>query len=106
MDLFHLSPQLCGCILFAPPEARAMFLHNDLPFNDTCSVIGGSTTYWGGGGHKRKKKIRTYMRERNSFGQSVHFGLSMHDNAAHQSNLVLKSRAPDLVMPSLFYAQI
>ena len=38
-------PQLSGRILFAPPDARAIFLHNDLLCNGTCSVIGGRITY-------------------------------------------------------------
>ena len=36
------APQLSGRILFAPPDARAIFLHNDLLCNDTCSVTGGA----------------------------------------------------------------
>ena len=39
-----------GAYYLQPPEARAIFLHNDLLCNDTCSVSGGSLTYWGGGG--------------------------------------------------------
>ena len=41
------DPQLSGCILFAPPDARAIFLHNDLLCNDMCSVTAGSVTNWG-----------------------------------------------------------
>ena len=46
-DLFRLCPppELSGCILFAPPDARAIFLHNDLLSNDTCSVTGERITY-------------------------------------------------------------
>ena len=56
-DLFGLW-SLSGCILFAPPDARANFLNNDLLCNSTCSVIGCCITYWGGGGgHKRKRSI-------------------------------------------------
>ena len=32
---------ISGRILFAHPDARAMFLHNDLLCNGTCSVTGG-----------------------------------------------------------------
>ena len=39
-----------GAYYLQPPDARAIFLHNDLLCNDTCSVTGGSITYWGGGG--------------------------------------------------------
>ena len=42
-------PQLIGCTLFAPPDARAIFLHNDLQCKGTCSVTGGRITDWGGG---------------------------------------------------------
>ena len=44
-DLFRLCPQLSGCILFAPQDARAIFLLRDLSCNDTCSVVRG--TYCG-----------------------------------------------------------
>ena len=30
------------------PDERAIFLHDDLLCNGTCSVTGGSITYWGG----------------------------------------------------------
>ena len=48
-DLFRLClPHLRGCLLCAPP--CAMFLHKDLPCNDTYSVTGGGggggITYW------------------------------------------------------------
>ena len=43
-------PSLVGAYYLQPPDARAIFLHNDLLCNDTCSVTGGSITYWGGGG--------------------------------------------------------
>ena len=56
LDLFRLCPQLIGFILFAPPEARATFLQNDLQCNHTCSVIGGSLTYWG----EQTEKIRHF----------------------------------------------
>ena len=42
-------PSLVGAYYLQPPDARAIFLHNDLLCNDTCSVTGGSITYWGGG---------------------------------------------------------
>ena len=67
-DLFRLPsspppPQLSGCIVFATPrpDARAIFLHNDLLCNGTCSVTGGGgvhNVYGGGGGggvHKWKR---------------------------------------------------
>ena len=41
-------PSLVGAYYLQPPDARAIFLHNDLLCNDTCSVTGGSITYWGG----------------------------------------------------------
>ena len=45
-------PKLSGCILFAPPKARARFLHNDL-LCGTSSVTGaGCKTNWG---HKWKR---------------------------------------------------
>ena len=48
-DLFRLCPpSLVGAYYLQPPDARAIFLHNDLLCNDTCSVTGGSITYWGG----------------------------------------------------------
>ena len=40
-------PSLVGAYYLQPPDARAIFLHNDLLCNDTCSVTGGSITYWG-----------------------------------------------------------
>ena len=63
LDLFRLCPppQLSGCILFAPPDARAIFLHNDLLCNDTCSVTGGSITYWGA----QTEKIRLFTSGQN-----------------------------------------
>ena len=45
-------PSFAEAILFAPPDARAIFSHNDLPCNDTCSVNGGAHNVLGG--HKRK----------------------------------------------------
>ena len=48
LDLFRLCPpSLVGAYYLQPPDARAIFLHNDLLCNDTCSVTGGSITYWG-----------------------------------------------------------
>ena len=41
-------PSLVRAYYLQPPDARAIFLHNDLLCNDTCSVTGGSITYWGG----------------------------------------------------------
>ena len=37
-----VPPQLSGSILFALPDARAIYLHNDLLFNGTCFVTGGA----------------------------------------------------------------
>ena len=49
-DLFRLCPppSLVGAYYLQPPDARAIFLHDDLLCNDTCSVTGGSITNWGG----------------------------------------------------------
>ena len=48
MELFRLCPpSLVGAYYLQPPDARAIFLHNDLLCNDTCSVTGG-----GGGGER------------------------------------------------------
>ena len=44
-----------GAYYLQPPDARAIFLHNDLLCNDTCSVTGGSITYWGGTNGKDPK---------------------------------------------------
>ena len=56
LDLFPLSPfpQFSGCILFAPPDARAISLHNDLQCSGTCYVTGEAQRT---GGHKREKQI-------------------------------------------------
>ena len=40
-------------ILFARPDARAIFLYNYLLCNSTCCAIGGSITWGGGGGHEQ-----------------------------------------------------
>ena len=37
-----------GAYYLHPPDARTIFLHNDLLCNGTCSVTGGRITYWGG----------------------------------------------------------
>ena len=56
VDLFRLCPpSLVGAYYLQPPDARAIFLHNDLLCNDTCSVTGGSITYWGGTNGKDPK---------------------------------------------------
>ena len=48
-DLFRLCPpSLVGAYYLQPPDARAIFLHNDLLCNGTCAVAGGRITYWGG----------------------------------------------------------
>ena len=41
---------LVGAYYLHPPEARAIFSHDDLLCNGTRSVTEGSITYWGGGG--------------------------------------------------------
>ena len=42
-DFFRLCPtSLVGAYYLQPPDARAIFLHNDLLCNDTCSVTGGT----------------------------------------------------------------
>ena len=45
---FVLPASLVGAYYLHPSGARAIFLHNDLLCNDTCSVTGGNITYWGG----------------------------------------------------------
>ena len=47
-------PSLVGAYYLQPPDARAIFLHNDFLCNDTCSVTGGAKRT-GGGGHKQKR---------------------------------------------------
>ena len=54
-------PSLVGTYYLKPPDARAIFLHNDLLCNGTCSVTrggggggGGGKTYWGGGAQTEK----------------------------------------------------
>ena len=44
LDLFRLCPppSLVGAYYLQPPDARAIFLHNDLLCNDMCSVTGGA----------------------------------------------------------------
>ena len=37
-----------GAYYLHPQDARAIFLHNDLPCNDTCSVTGGGHNILGG----------------------------------------------------------
>ena len=46
---------LVGAYYLHPPEARAIFLHDDLLCNGTRSVTEGSITYWGGGGCRNGK---------------------------------------------------
>ena len=55
-DFFRLCPPVLLVHTICTPDARAIFLHNDLLCNGSCSVSGGGcTTYGGGGGHKRKR---------------------------------------------------
>ena len=44
-------------IICTPPNARAIFLHDDLHCNGMCSVTGGRITCWG---DKRKRSEETY----------------------------------------------
>ena len=53
-----VPPQLSGRILFAPPDARALFLQNNLLCHGTCSVTGGAKRT-GGGGHKRNRSKKS-----------------------------------------------
>ena len=50
-----VPPSLVGAYYLHPPDPRALFLHNDLLCNDTCSVTGGRKTCWGGGGGRNGK---------------------------------------------------
>ena len=45
---------LVGAYYLLPPDARSIFLHNDLLCNGTCSVAGARIMYWGGGGQMEK----------------------------------------------------
>ena len=47
-----MPPKLSGCILFAPSDARAIFLHNGLLCNGMCSVT------WAGGGTNGKYSVK------------------------------------------------
>ena len=51
---FVPPPILAGAYYLHLSGARAIFLHDDLLCNDTCSVTGGSITYWGGGAQTEK----------------------------------------------------
>ena len=53
-----MCPPLSGCILFSPPNARAIFLHNYLLCNDTCSVNGGAKRTGGTNGKDARKHNR------------------------------------------------
>ena len=68
-DLFpFVPPSLVGSYYLHPPNARAIFLHNDLSCNDT-NCNWGSTTYWGGGG-AQTEKIQNFITEQ-AFLQEV-----------------------------------
>ena len=55
LDRFRLCPpSLLGAYYLQPPDARGIFLHDDLLCNGTCSVIGGSITHGGGGAQTEK----------------------------------------------------
>ena len=69
-DFFRLCPQLSGCILFAPPEARGIFYHNDLLCNDKRSVNGGCIAYCGRG-HQQKRHVKTFK------ATIIHFSLRL-----------------------------
>ena len=56
-----VPPSLVGAYYLQPPDARAIFLHNDLLCNDTCSVTGGSITYWGGAQTEKIPKLITSL---------------------------------------------
>ena len=47
-----------GAYRLQPPDARAIFLHNDLLCNDTCSVTGGEHNLLGGGAQTERSKGR------------------------------------------------
>ena len=56
LDLFRLCPphSLVDVYYLQPADARAIFCHNYLPCNDTCSVTGG-----GGGAKQTKGEAQT-----------------------------------------------
>ena len=55
------APSLVGAYYLQPPDARAIFLQNDLLCNSTCSVTGGRITYWGvTTGKDARKKSDTF----------------------------------------------
>ena len=63
-DLFRLCdhpPKLSACIFLYPKTHAAIFLHNALLCNDTCSVTGGCITYCGGGSSKIRKKGNCFL---------------------------------------------
>ena len=55
MGSFPFAPQLSGCLLFAPTDARALFLHNVLLCNDTCSATGEHNVMGGTNGKDPQK---------------------------------------------------
>ena len=63
-DLFRLCPppSLVGAYYLHPPDARAIFLNNDLLCNSTCSVTGGRITY--GGAQTEKIRGMIHPKER------------------------------------------
>ena len=87
-------PQFSGRILFAAPDASAIFLHNDLLCNGTCSVTGGAKRTGGtngkdpgylitklGGGETSNGKGPQYLsKTSNNLIHSL-------DNLRHQNNL-------------------
>ena len=60
-DLFRLCPPPAywANIICTPPDARAIFLHNGLLSDDTCSVTGGGgrIIHWGGTNGKDPKNV-------------------------------------------------
>ena len=54
-----------GAYYLHPPDARAIYLHNDLLCNGTCFATGGRITYWGGGAQTEKiqnmQSVPVYM---------------------------------------------
>ena len=52
-------PSLVSAYYLQPTDARAIFLHNELLCNDTCSVTRGSITYWWGTNGKDPKMLQS-----------------------------------------------
>ena len=63
-------PQLSGRILFAPPEARDIFLHNDMLCNVLCNW--GCITYWRGGAQTKKNPKNNMHALREAQMEKIH----------------------------------